>query len=330
MASIPQYTTIGKPRRVGVEIEFIGLDVARSAELVRSTFGGELVWRSDYEVYVNASELGDFRVELDFALLKRIGQERADEQEPPGLLNQVTEEVLAALAQPITPCEIVTAPLPLAAVNKLDQLVQRLHEAGAQGTSDGLWYAFGVHFNPETPATDAATIHNYLRAFVLLYDWLKVQLQVDFTRRVTPYINPYSTDYARLILNPAYRADRTTLIGDYLHYNPTRNKALDMLPLFAEIAPEQVAAAVDDPLIKPRPTFHYRLSNCRVGDPQWRLGQEWAYWLVVEQLAQQAYWLDELAQRYLASHSLLAFGTDWPQFMHTWLQKHQLCPNANP
>ena len=326
MADIPQYTAKGELRRVGVEIEYIGLDVVRSAELVRATFGGQLVHCNDYEISVNGSELGDVRVELDFALLRQMGQERITASEPPGLLDQVAEDVLAALAQSITPCEIVTEPLLFEALNPLDQLVQKLHEAGAQGTSDGLWYAFGVHFNPELPDTDGATIHNYLRAFVLLYEWLKVQLQVDLTRRLTPYINPYPNDYVRLILNPDYRSERSRLIGDYLFYNPTRNKALDMLPLFAELAPEQVSAVVNDPLIKPRPTFHYRLSNCRVGDPHWRLSHEWEYWLILEQLAQRADWLDELAQRYLASETILTFGANWLEFLQVWLQDHELCP----
>ena len=332
MTAIPQYTETGTARRVGVEIEFIGLDVVSSAELVRATYGGAIKAVTDYDIRVATPELGEFRVELDFALLKNMGAERAQASEEPSLISQVSEEILAALAQQVTPCEIVSSPIPFSAVMQLDRLVETLHQAGAQGTDDGLLYAFGVHFNPEIPALDADTILRYLRAFVLLYDWLKAQLQVDLSRRITPYINPFPAAYIRLLLNPAYRPERDDLIRDYLHHNPTRNRALDMLPLFAELAPQLVTAAVNDPLVKPRPTFHYRLSNCRVGDPHWLLSTEWAYWLLLEQLAQQPQRLTELAQDYLIldRQPLQPLSSSWAQHMTQWLPRHGLWPQRNP
>ena len=34
-----------------------------------------------------------------------------------------------------------------------------------------------------------------------------------------------------------------------------------------------------------RPTFHYRLPNCRVDEPDWRIAHEWNAWVTVEALA---------------------------------------------
>ncbi|MDX1605984.1 MAG: amidoligase family protein, partial [Candidatus Competibacterales bacterium] len=63
-------------RRVGVEIEFSGLSVRTAAEQVAGTFGGALAPRTPYEIAVTGTTLGDFQVEVDFALLKRLGQAR--------------------------------------------------------------------------------------------------------------------------------------------------------------------------------------------------------------------------------------------------------------
>lgn len=325
-----QKTTSGKSRRVGIEIEYIGLDVAKSAQLVQDCLGGEQFKHSDYEVQVANTQLGDFRVELDFALLKRLGQERASGV--PDLISQMSEEVLATLAQPVTPCEIISSPILFAEVSELDQLIEALHKAGAQGTSDGLLYAFGLHFNPQVPDTEAKTILAYLKTFVLLYEWLKKRLRVDLSRRITPFIDPYPSAYVQLLLTANYQPDLDTLIADYLRHNPTRNRALDMLPLFTELDSEQVAETIDDPLIKARPTFHYRLSNCRVGDPKWRLTHEWQYWLLIEQLAARPDLLTELTEQYwhIAHNPLQALGDSWPLQLQNWLQEHELCPPANP
>src|SRR3546814_9457337 len=40
-----------------------------------------------------------------------------------------------------------------------------------------------------------------------------------------------------------------------------------------------------DELIKARPTFHYRLPNARLADPQWSIVREWNLWVRVERLA---------------------------------------------
>ena len=75
------------------------------------------------------------------------------------------------------------------------------------------------------------------------------------------------------------------LIDDYLEFNPTRNRSLDMLPLFQYLDKERIDAVIDDERVKPRPTFHYRLPNCDIDDPGWNLDNSLDTWLQVEQLA---------------------------------------------
>lgn len=323
---IPLETERGEPRGVGVEIEFAELGVMPAAAIVRDLYGGEIVQSTDYETLVVTPEFGEFRVELDVDILKRMARERADTGDDPGLVSQVSEEVIAHFVQQVAPCEIVTPPLPFDHMAKLDRLTDRLRCAGAKGTSDAWVYAFGVHFNPRAPSLSAAGILAYLRAFALLYDWLKSRLDVDFSRRLSPFINAFPNAYVELILAPGYQPDLPGLIDDYLQHNPTRNRALDLLPLFAEIDPERVNAAVDDALVKARPTYHYRLSNSRIGDPDWRLSDEWRHWLIVEQLAQTQAALEQLAADYLAQadNPLHTLTSAWLTHTEQWLSARVL------
>jgi hypothetical protein len=98
-----------------------------------------------------------------------------------------------------------------------------------------------------------------------------------------------------------YDDDLAGLIDDYIGANPVRDRALDMLPVFAHLDPDRIAAALPDEPVSPRPTLHYRLSNSRVGDPQWSVSLEWQRWCVIARLAYDPDRLEQLRKRFLAS-----------------------------
>jgi len=166
--------------------------------------------------------------------------------------------------------------------------VERLREVATEGSDDEPIYAFGVQFNPEAPALGAASILDYLRAFVLLYDWLRSELGIDANRQLSTFVQPYPEAYGRRILAHDYRPDLATLMDDYLAANPNRNRALDLLPLFAYLDRARVRAAVSPrQVINARPTYHYRLPNSYVAHPDWRITDEWRYWLALEWLVSE-------------------------------------------
>jgi hypothetical protein len=268
-----------RARRVGVELELGGLDASAAAAVVRDWLGGTVRHLTEAEQEID-TRLGTFRVELDSTPVKKLARLGGS-----GGVASLAAEVVARLAKEIVPCEIVTPPLEVRDLPRLDELVARLGAAGARGTYDALRFAFGLHFNPELLDPTAPRILAHLRAFSLLYRWLLDEGEVDTVRRVAVYIDPFPTDYVQLIMRDDYAPSLPALIDDYLTHNPTRNRALDMLPMFAHLDPDRVRARVDEPLIKPRPTFHYRLPNCRVGEPGWRVTDEWQRWIRVEALA---------------------------------------------
>lgn len=311
----------GEERRLGLELEFIGLDLRRTAEIVQKCFGGEKQPLSDYELRLEGTEFGDFQVELDFAYLKKMGREKRDRKDMENQAFALAENVMAEIARHLVPVEIVCPPTGLSELWRYNDLVSDLRRAGAKGTKHSPQYAFGVHMNPELPDLETKTILHYLQAFLCLYPWLIDRGEVDLSRRITPYIDPVGKKYLRLLMDRNYEPDLESLINDYLEFNPTRNRALDMLPLFAYLDEDRVRARVEDERIKSRPTLHYRLPNCQVDEAGWSLAQPWRDWLQVEYLANDTERLSIVRRAYrnhLDNPTSTLFG-DWGKECARWL-----------
>jgi uncharacterized membrane protein YdjX (TVP38/TMEM64 family) len=274
----------GKPRTVGVEIEFAGLGLVEASRIVVDLFGGNVVRENDCELRVVGTRLGDFHVEVDSHRLKRIAKKRR-RGHMLDWFDRMQDLIYSPFAGNLTPHEISTSPIPMERIGELDRLVHALGRAGAEGTDDWVWNVLGVHFNPSVPSSDPAVLLDYLRAYSLLHDELVAALRVDPTRQLMRFATAYPEAYVRKILDPGYRPDLPQLIDDYLEYNPTRNRALDCLPLLAHYDLARVRAATDDPRVSGRPTFHFRLPNSEVSDPAWRITDEWKLWIEVERLA---------------------------------------------
>lgn len=309
-------TQSGDERRMGVEIEFSGLGMQRIAEIIRDVLGGELDAQSKYEFFVRAARMGtfegDFGIELDSEYMKKLGREQDPEAEVDDLEN-LAEGVISLIAEQVVPFEVVSPPIPLSEVWRMDTVVQQLRQAGARGTRQAPLYAFGLHLNPELPDLECPTILAYLRAFLGLFEWLTKRCQVDLSRRITPYIDPFPKAYMSLLLNPDYAPDMDHLIDDYLKHNPTRNRALDMLPLFRHIDEQRVINVIDDDRINARPTFHYRLPNCQIDEPDWGLIRAWRDWLQIEALAEDAQRLEAMMKAWQEHTSGITGGLfgDW-------------------
>jgi len=289
----------GTLRTVGVEIELTGIDVAAIAAIVARQFGGEVKRENDYLARV-ATGLGEFRVEVDLHLLQRVGRHRAQDSNGNGVVAALRDAV-ATVAERIAPFEVVTPPLPYPELPRIDQLSLALAAAGGRGTDAGLLHALGLHLNPEVPEASAESIHAHLRAYAILEPWLRAHGTRDVSRRLAPFVDPYPAAYVQRLIAADLAPPLELLIDEYLHFNPTRNRGLDLLPLFAWLDRERVAVTVSDPRVKARPTFHYRLPDSRVGEPGWCVSDQWRRWLVVEEVAASPRQLARLAKAYAAT-----------------------------
>lgn len=290
----------GSLRRVGVELEFGGLDLESAVAVVAKHVGGSVEARGRYEQAVTGDPAGLWQVEIDSSWLKELGRRERDPEAPFASLEEASENLVRTASEWLVPVEVVGPPLPLDRLGEVNTLIADLHRAGAVGTTGGLVYAFGLQLNPEVPATDATTILRYLQAFLCLFDWLHRRAKVDFARRLTTFIAPFERAYVRRVVAPSYQPTLAALIDDYLAANPTRNRALDLLPLFAHLDAQRVRRVVTDPRVKPRPALHYRLPNCEIDRPDWDLRPVWEDWLQVEHLANDAPRLTAVCRAYTA------------------------------
>jgi len=280
-------TTQGTERKVGFELEFSGLEVNETCRLIASVFSGKTSVESNFEAHVETNEFGAFGVELDWHFGKKLAKTRGLKTESIGTTDgqDALIQTLTSLVGQIVPIEIVCPPIPLSQLDRLDPLIEQLRQAGAKGTDESPVYAFGVHINTEVPDSSPLCISRYLQAYCLAQEWLVKTHKVDLTRRLTPYVDLYPDEYLHTVLAYDDSIDLKTLIDDYLSSNCTRNRALDMLPLFRHLDEKRVDNAMEDDLTNGRPTFHYRLPNCEINKDGWQLNDSWNIWCVIEYLA---------------------------------------------
>jgi hypothetical protein len=164
-----------------------------------------------------------------------------------------------------------------------------------------------------------------MRAFAILQWWLVEAHDVDLTRKVSSYVDLYSESYLHLLLSKR-EASLAEIIDGYLEHNASRNRGLDLLPILAEVDEARVKRTVDDPRIKARPAFHYRLPNCHIERPGWSLSASWNIWCVVEALAQDPDALEALSAAFReAERPLLGVNRNqWVTFTDQWLKDRRL------
>lgn len=280
----PQVTTEdGEERRVGIEIEFGGLDGRRTARFLAEHLNGRLTETDPYAYRIEGTELGDFEVTLDTAYAHYEG-------EPDGFFEQVGSKLanlVGAAAELVVPYEVVTPPIRFSDLYRVDGLLRALRDFGGEGTEASVFYAFGLHLNPQAPSLKTESVTAILKAFALLSPWLWREVDPDPTRRLLRFADAYDGEYVAKLADPSYWPELPVLIDDYLAANPSRNRDLDMLPLFAFLDEERVRKSLPHEKIHPRPAFHYRLPDARLGDSSWCLAKEWNHWVRVEKLAQR-------------------------------------------
>jgi hypothetical protein len=301
----------GKSRRIGVEIEFAGLPPQQTGELVRDLFGGELQQVSPHRLKVVNTHWGEFIIELDTQYAhpdaKVLKQAPHSDTEWERQRHQMrmefhhkTRELIGDVVMGLVPTEIVCPPVPWNELDKLDNLFTALHAHGAKGTDASLLYGFGLHLNPEVASLETDYLLRQLQAYLLMAPWLRKEIDIDITREVLPHANPFPKHYAIQVLSPDYAPDLDTLIADYIGFNPTRNRELDLYPLFAFLRPDYPDPLIHTSLIKPRPTFHYRLPNAQLSQRGWGAVVEWNRWVAVERLAADRRELLERAGRFVS------------------------------
>lgn len=307
----------GEQRKAGLELEFAGIEIESAAEIIQSLYGGELKEEHRYHFEILDTDLGDFRVELDARILRKMASRDVFRKSGMNLdeesIRQSLEDAVDKLAKTVVPLEIVMPPVPFGQLHRLERLRAELQKNRAEGTHTSLVHAFGMHMNIESPDLKISTMIAYLRSFLILYPWLLEKLEIDFSRRITPFVGSFPQKYVAKILDPSYRPDEEQFIKEYVEFNPTRNRPVDMMPIFGMLNKELILPEMKGKKNEPRPTYHYRLPNSRIDDSDWRFEDEWNHWLEIEKLAGDDKMLNKLSRLYLTrkEKTVIAFRKEW-------------------
>ena len=324
------YNEQGEVRKVGFELEFSNLGIEESVKIIQDLYGGTIEKINKYYYKVNDTDVGSFNVEFDLTLLTEKSYKKFFDKlniNVEGVrlgettLEEGIESVLESIVGKIFPYEIACPPVPVTQLEKIEKLRVALFNHHAEGTKAFLTNAFGTHINVEIPDLEVATIIRYLRAFILLYPWLLEKGDTDLARKISPFIDPYPDEYVELILQTEYNPDLDTFIEQFHLYNPDRNRPLDMYPLFASLRSELLKKYRDLGKVKPRNTFHYRLPNSSISQPEWSLAAEWNNWVFIEELADDPDRIADLANEYLKmkNDTLFTFENKWTRRIQEWL-----------
>ncbi len=281
----PQPRPLNAARRVGVEIELSGLTEPAIAGTVMHVLGGCLSPMGATRLQVKGSAIGDIVLELDTKF------QSALVKAPPSLLN---------IAREVIPSEIITEPIWETDLARLDHLVHELRVAGAEGSRAGLAKGFGVHFNPEVQTIEPEPIVRTLQAYALLEPWLRDNEPMTVMRRMLPFTEEWPDGLRSELIAVAPKACTLPGVIDlYLRHARSRNYGLDMLPLWAHLDRNRIAAAVGEDAPSGRPTYHFRLPTSRIDEARWRITDEWAKWQLVEAVAEDGPRLSAMRRAWL-------------------------------
>jgi hypothetical protein len=301
-------------RQVGVEIEFYGLAVRETATVLQNVLGGEIQERGSSLIKLENTDIGDVTIELDAHIAHRIS-EQSQQDFGNDTLNSLAKKLddfgNEMLRHAAVPVEIVFPPVPNDGMETLDQIIPILKDAGAKGTEDNLIYAFGVHLNVEIADDTVEYLHNHLLSFFLLQTWLAKQTRIDISRILSGYNRLYPHAFGIALMDQEF-GDLEELIALYKVHITDRNYALDMYPVWAHLFPNSLDEKTSR-LVKPRPTFHYRLPDCKLGRQGWNFSHELNLWNKVEELANDRNRLNGIAKSYrdnIKSYSD-PFDTQW-------------------
>ena len=306
----------GKIRKAGFEIEFAGLRPIEAASVVVELFGGRTRVIDEYETVVEDTRYGKFSIYLDSVYLRKDSEHYIFRD------SDLFKELVYTLSELVVPYEIVTPPIPFDKLEDVEDLRQKLKARGALGTSASILYAFGMHINIETYSFEAHDLLAILQTFVLMQDYIIEKIDVDMTRKLTWFIEPFDKEYIDLITKPEYRPTKEQFIHDYILYNPTRNRALDMLPLLVFIEPS-IKEKLPPQKISPRPAFHYRLPNSRIDEEEWSVAFEFNQWSLVERIACDEERRRELLELYhdFQSSPFWFIKELWIEAVRKWLEE---------
>ena len=302
-------TSAGEPRLTGVEVEFSGLDIEQTTRIVQDSLGGASKGDDPFLRSVVDTSIGDIEIELDTPI-----RHASD--------NKFVRHGLDAAAV-VVPMEIITGPLDHDGLMTFNGFLSDLRDAGAAGSRAGVFLGFGVHLNPEVVSLKSPHTINTIRAYGLLEAYLRRVEAVDMTRRALPFVEPWPADFLTALCDQDIETLAQLLPIAAKHIS-SRNHGLDILPLLKFAQPEAYGQHFTETKSNARPTFHFRLPDCRIDEPDWDLNQPWELWRLVERVAAHPAAIGDLASAWKQRRTGIFHTRAWAEDTASVLRKYDL------
>lgn len=288
-------TSSGTARKVGLEIEFAGLSPEAATECVVRRLGGRDVRNAPGDWTIRNSAIGRISLYLDTAFRPET--------------DSAVARMGIDMARSVVPMEIVTEPLPCTALPRIEALLNDLAAEGGHGGSESLFVGCGLHLNVDlADREEGSDLPRIALAYALLERWMRRRSPPEASRRLLPFVDPYPVDLVTEMARVGPGLERDGLFGLLSRHRVGRNHGLDLLPAWAAVAPESYQAdGPEDEAVSARPTYHYRLPDCRIGDADWSLAYEWNRWRLIEIVAGRDDLLEPLCGHWLALRSAPLF-----------------------
>ncbi|WP_158970414.1 amidoligase family protein [Chachezhania sediminis] len=281
---LPQAPSAINTRRVGIEIEFGGLSPEEAARCAAAAVHGSAAPLGPAEWHVPNSDCGALDIYLDTKFRPQSAGFLAD--------------AVISLGRSVIPVEVVTEPRPQADLPVMESMLSALTARGAKGSGDGLAWSFGLHLNVElADPKSGADLPPVALAFALLEPWLRARDPMDFSRRILPFASTFPDGFVDEMAHAGPEMDMDTFVGIVGRHIASRNHGLDLLPAIAAVRPDEFQHYYPgNTTVKPRPAFHYRMPDSRLGTPGWSLAYEWRRWVLIERVARAPHLLATLCE----------------------------------
>lgn len=268
---------------VGIEVEFTGLSARDAAFALQAGLGGNVIREDAHAFELRGGAIGDLSVELDIRQAHPQRHGAALAINPGATLSAL----FGTLVSPFVPREMILSPLPTGRLADVDRAIDILRHAGAKGDGRVLFGTLGLHFNIATRTSHIAEIRATTLAFARNDAKLRAFIGEDDKRLIARLAPAFPVDYVKLLEARPSSQRPGDFIDDYLRYNATRDRALDLLPLLLHIDGPRVRRRLPYEKISARPVFHWRLPVARVGREGWSVMASWRAWLDIEAEAAQ-------------------------------------------
>ena len=297
-------------KRVGVEIEFANLTVRQAADAIVGApgVGGKVVMKNPHVAIIEGGALDGAHVELDSRFANPAPEGERDFMDE--MLDAFDMRGRAAdAASLIAPVELSTQPIAEKDLHIVDAAIKALREAGATGTKDSPFAAYGLHLNCELDPPDPDRAVRIAAAYAFAEDWVRWRVAPDLSRRATPFVDPYPPVLTYGLSRRLRRGELNyaTFLELYALWCPTRNHGLDMWPLLGWLDQKAASRVCLTKIKRARPAFHYRLPDCDLADPGWGPAADLAIWRKIERIGDDPDLL-ELARKTWAERQLFQIG----------------------